>query len=236
MAVRPVHLGIADPAPLGLAVPVAFAGLAMAEHAVVGRPVDVIDRLVGAVLVAEAGRVADVVLSRLMEALHAIDRLPVDVIGPHLLVALTAIGGDADQTGRRHLAGTAFTAVRAQEGASAVLVLAADRAGLGIDALMVLGHHDVAGAAVPLDFVDMAGAGLALAKGAGRRKAAAMARVDHHVAPRTPAGAFLGGTLILVEDLVDRFGVFLGARSAGREGQERKRRDESLHNSDPPED
>src|SRR5579862_1541582 len=227
MTVRPVHLGVADPAPLGLAVPVPFAGLAMAEDAVVGRPMDVIDRLVGAVLVAEAGRVTDVVLSRFMEALHAIDGLPVDVVGPHLLVALTAVGGDADQTGGRHLPGTAFTAGRAQEGASAVLVLAADGAGFGIDAFMMLGHHDVAGAAVPLDFVDMAGPGFALAEGAGRREAATMARVDHHVAPRAPARAFLGGTLILMEDLVDGFGVFVGARSAGREGQKREGRGES---------
>src|SRR2546428_5598896 len=90
MAVRPVHFLAADPAPLGLAVLVVLAGLAMAPQAVDRRPVDVVDGLVAAVLVAEAGGVADVVLPGFVKAPQAVHRPAVDVIGADLLVALAA--------------------------------------------------------------------------------------------------------------------------------------------------
>src|SRR5689334_24112372 len=122
MAVGPVLLLAADPAPLRLAVLVGLAGLAVTAGAVERRAVDVVHGLVGAVLVAEAGRVADVVLPRLAEALQAVDRLSVDVVGAHLLVALAAVGGDPDQVARRDLAVAAVAAGRAEQRALLVLV------------------------------------------------------------------------------------------------------------------
>src|SRR5262245_61738977 len=97
VTVGPVLLAIAGPAPLGHAVLVVLAGLAVALLAVGRRAVDVVDGLVGAVRVAEAGGVADVVLPRLVETLHAVDRLAVDVVGAGLLVAGAAVERDADE-------------------------------------------------------------------------------------------------------------------------------------------
>src|SRR5688572_4758101 len=135
MAVRPLLLAAADPAPLGQAVLVVLARLAVALEAVDGRPVDVVDGFVGAVLVAEAGRVADVVLARLVEALPAVDGLVMDVVGADFLVALAAVAGDADEPDGRDLAEAPFAAGRAQQGAVLALVLAAGGAGLGVEAL-----------------------------------------------------------------------------------------------------
>jgi len=231
MTMRPVLLLEADPAPLRLAVLVVLAGLAVALEAVVGAAVDVVDRLVGAVLVAEAGGVADVVLPRLVEALEAVDGLPVDVVGADFLVALAAVGGDPDELPGRDLAEAAVAAGGPEQQALLVLVLAADGAGLGVDALVLLGDDDVAGVAVPGNLMQVAGAGLAAAELAGRGQAAAVAAVDVHVALRAPAGALFGRAVVFGEDTVDGpgLGIAAAAGGTGREGQERDCREAAQH-------
>src|SRR5436189_5706872 len=140
VAVRPLHLGAADPAPFGHAVLVMLSRLPVTLEAVDGGAVDVVHGLVGAVLVAEPGGVADVVLARLVETFHAVDGLVMDVIGADFLVALAAVEGDADEAGRRDLAEAAIAARRAQQRPFLMFILAADRARLGVDAFVLPGH------------------------------------------------------------------------------------------------
>src|SRR5882672_2481973 len=176
-----------------------------------------------------------VVLAGLAVALQAVDRLAVHVVGADFLVALAAIAGDPDQAGGRHLVKAALAALGPEESALPILILAADLASLGVDALVLDGHHDVAGIAVPLDFMEMAGARLALAEGAGRRQPATVARVDRHVALAAPARALLGGAIVLLEHLLDGFRLLLvPAAAAGGEGEDRECRGKMLHGWNPP--
>ena len=74
---RPLVFRAADPAPFRQPVLVSRSGFPVALHAVDRRAVDVVDALVGAVLVAVAGGVADVALSgfaqALQDAVHRVD-------------------------------------------------------------------------------------------------------------------------------------------------------------------
>ena len=101
MAVRPGHLGLALPAPLGHAVLVAFSGVAMAPLAVRRVAVHVHRLVLRPVLQAKPGGVVDVVRSGLAEALLAVDRAVVEVVCSHLLIALLAVRRDPLDAKRR---------------------------------------------------------------------------------------------------------------------------------------
>src|SRR5947209_1061336 len=153
MPVRPWHFGGAAPAPFRFAVLVIQTAVAVATIAVLGRPADMVWRLLALVGHAEPRGVALVALARLAQAGPAVERLSVDMVGSRLEVALAAVTRDPLDASRSRLAEAALAADRPEERA---LVLAADRAGLGIGALVLLGHHQRAPIARPLDLMQMA--------------------------------------------------------------------------------
>jgi len=149
------------------------------------------------------GPITKAVTSQAVQLIRSI-RTDVD----ELTVFLSSPGGDvlaAMELGEEIRKQWAWTAVDEQGECygACVLVLAAGRAGLGVEALVVLGHDDVAVAALPGHLVEVASPGFPVAQLARHRQAAAVAGIDVHVALGAPAGALLGRTLVLDEDAVD---------------------------------